>query len=169
MAGQRASTLIELTVVMALTLVLAAGLLMMLNSHFTFMRILSSMEFLRDDAPQTNVMLTGIFGKADSYRIYGTRADAMADTGAVNTGGTAVRLLFRNPNGTTSQGVVAFETIAGKTQLNFYSFDNGWPGNPSWTISHRPTAVTFADNTGVLLVTMTGPNNEQVTYGGTGE
>lgn len=162
-------TLIEITAYLAMTMILSMILLMMLQSHFTFMRILSSYEFLRDDAPQVNVMLTGILGKADSYRIYGSAADAKASSSAVNSGGRAVRLRFRNPNGTIGEGIVAFEVVAGEGQLNYYNFDGGWPASADWTISHRPTIVDFADNTGVLLVTLTGPYNETITYAGTGE
>ena len=133
------------------------------------MRILSSYEFLRDDAPQVNVMLTGILGKANSYRIYGSAADAKASSNPVNSGGRAVRLRFRNPNGTVGEGIVAFEAVGGENQLNYYNFTGAWPGTADWTISHRPALVYFADDTGVLLVTLTGPYNETVTYAGTGE
>ncbi len=166
---QQGFTLVEMTMVLAMLMVLAAALMMMLQSHVTFMRVLSSYSFLRDDAPQVNNMLTGIFGKADSYRIYSSTSSAKANTGEVNTGGTAVRLRFRNPNGTFDEGIVAFETVSGVTKLNFYNYDGSWSGTPNWTITQQPTAVTFADDTGILLVTMTGPHGEQVTYGGTGE
>lgn len=162
-------TLVEMTIVLAMLMVLAAALMLMLQSHVTFMRVLGSYAFLRDDAPQINTMLAGIFGKADSYRVYGSLADAKGDTGAVNTGGTAVRLRFRNPNGTFEQGIVAFETVGGDTQLNYYYNDGGWNATPNWTISHQPTAVDFEDTTGILIVTLTGPNGEEITYGGTGE
>ncbi len=166
---QKGFTLVEMTMVLAMLMVLSAALMMMLQSHVIFMRVLGSYAFLRDDAPQVNNMLTGIFGKADSYRIYSSTSSAKADTGAVNTGGTAVRLRFRNPNGTFDEGIVAFETVSGVARLNFYNYDGSWSGTPNWTITQQPTAVTFADSTGILLVTMTGPNGEQVTYGGTGE
>ena len=166
---QKGMTLIELTVYIALSLALSAALLMMLQSHFTFMRMLSSMAFLRDEAPQVNVMLTGILGKADSYRIYGSTADAKAASNAVNTGGTAVRLRFRNPNGTLSEGIVDFSVVAGEPQLGYHNFDGGWPAAADWVITQRAAAVTFADDTGVLLVTLTGPRGEQITYAGTGE
>ncbi len=160
-------TLIEITAYLAMTLLLSMILMMMLQSHFTFMRILSSYEFLRDDAPQINVMLTGILGKADSYRIYGSVDDAKNANSAMNSGGSAVRLLFRNPDGSIGQGIVAYEAANG--QLNYYNFTGAWPATADWTISHRPTAVDFSDNTGVLLVTLTGPYNETITYAGTGE
>ena len=143
---------------------------MMLQSHVIFMRVLGSYAFLRDDAPQINNMLTGIFGEADTYRIYGSLANAKADTAALNNGGTAIRLGFRNPDGSLQQGIVAFETVAGDPQLNFYSFTGGaWNATPNWTISHQPSAVTFADTSGIVIVTLNGPNGEQITYGGTGE
>jgi hypothetical protein len=166
---QSGMTLVELTVYMAMALALSAALLMMLQSHFTFMRMLSSMAFLRDDAPQMNTMLTGILGQADSYRIYGSAIDAKAATNAVNTGGTAVRLRFRNPNGTFSEGIVDFSVIAGEPQLGYYNFNGAWSASPDWLISQQPTAVDFDDTSGILLVTLTGPFGEQITYAGTGE
>ena len=171
---QKGMTLIELTVYMALTLALSAALLMMLQSHFTFMRMLSSMAFLRDEAPQVNIMLTGILSEAESYRIYNSTTAAkkgVAGT-AVTTGGTAVRLLFKNPDGSFSQGIVDFRMVAGKPQLGYYNFDlvlGKWPATPDWLISQQPSAVTFANDTGILLVTLTGPLGEQITYAGTGE
>ncbi len=127
------------------------------------------MAFLRDDAPQVNIMLTGILGKADSYRIYGSTADAKAAANAVNTGGTAVRLTFRNPDGSLAEGIVDFSTLAGQGQLGYYNFNGAWAATPDWFISRRATAVTFDDTTRILLVTLTGPFGEQITYAGTGE
>lgn len=166
---QGGMTLVELTVYIAMALALSAMLLMMLQSHFTFMQMLTSMRFLRDDAPQINVMLTGILGKADSYRIYGSTANALAGVNAVNTGGTAVRLRFRNPDGSFEEGIVSFGTVAGKPQLGYHNSNGAWTTTPDWVISQQPVAVTFADDTGILLVTLTGPYGEQVTYAGTGE
>lgn len=164
-----AFTLVEMSMVMLMLLLLSAVLLLMLQSHVNFMRIMGSYTFLRDDAPQVNNMLTGIFGKADSYRIYSSASNAKANTGSINIDGKAVRLSFRNPDGSYDEGIVAFEVVAGEAKLNFYSFDGAWGGTPNWTISQQASAVTFADDTGILLVTLTGPNGEQVTYGGTGE
>lgn len=166
---QSGMTLVELTIYIAMALALSSALIMMMQSHYTFMRMLSSMTFLRDDAPQMNVMLTGILGKADSYRIYGSTADAKASTNAVNSGGTAVRLRFRNPNGTFGEGIVDFSMVAGEGQLGFYNFNGGWGATPDWLISQQPTAVNFDDTSGILLVTLTGPFGEQITYAGTGE
>ena len=165
----KAFTLVEMTLVLAMLMILAAALMMMLQSHVIFMRALGSYAFLRDDAPQINNMLTGIFGKADTYRIYGSLANAQAKVAPVNTGGTAIWLGFRNPNGSFEEGIVAFETVGGN-KLNFYSFTGGvWNGVPNWTISQQPSTVTFADTNGIVLVTLTGPMGEQITYGGTGE
>ncbi|MFK5922237.1 MAG: hypothetical protein QM496_08665 [Verrucomicrobiota bacterium] len=164
-----AFTLVEISMVMAMLMLLAAALIMMLQSHVTFMRILQSYTFLRDDAPQVNNMLTGIFGKANSYRIYSSVGNAKANTGSINVDGKAVRLSFRSPDGSYDEGIVAFEVVAGEAKLNFYSFDGAWNVTPNWTITQQASTVTFADDTGILLVTLTGPNGEQVTYGGTGE
>lgn len=164
---QKGFTLVELTLVMGMTLVLSAALMMMLRSHITFMRVLSSYEFLRDDAPQMNLMLTGILGQATEYKIYQSTGDAQSDSNAVTSSGTAVRLRFRNPDGTFAEGLVSFEGGV----LNYYSRPVGtsWPGSASWTISEQATAVDFDNTSGILLVTLTGPYGEEITYAGTGE
>ena len=132
------------------------------------------MAFLRDEAPQVNIMLTGILTEAESYRVYTSTAAAKLGAAgtAVTTGGTAVRLLFKNPDGTFSEGIVDFRTIAGEPQLGYYNYDQilgAWSATPDWLISQRAQAVTFANDTGILLVTLTGPYGEQITYAGTGE
>jgi hypothetical protein len=40
-------------------------------------------------------------------------------------------------------------------------------GTPQWHISKQPTNVSFALQSGVLRMTLTGPNGEQITYSGT--
>ncbi|MCF6237751.1 MAG: hypothetical protein L3J79_02890 [Candidatus Marinimicrobia bacterium] len=165
-------TLIEITMYLAMSMVLSATLLLMLQSHFTFMRVLSSFEFIRDDAPQINVVLTEVFGKATSYRIYNTTSNARFGGAGVTSGGKAVVLNFRNPDGTQGSSIIGLDTTAGNTSLNFYNYDlvaGSWPASPSWTISEQVADVDFSIDQGIMLVTLTGPRNEQITYGGTDE
>lgn len=168
----RGFTLIEMTLAMALTLGIAAAVIGMLQQQISFTGILARFQFLREDAPQINTLMTNLVNRSDSYRIYGSRANAIAATGAVQTGGRALRLRFREPDGTTSNAIISFEDHNGKNRLNFYYRPNGqtsWPTTPTFVISSLPSLVDFSNNTGILLVTMTGPNSEQITYAGNPE
>lgn len=162
-------TLVEMTLALALSLGISATVVAIMRQQVSFTQINASFQFLCQDAPQVNSLLATILQKADSYSIYGTRADAMSATSAVQTGGRALRLRFRNPDDTENLAVVAFEEISGVSRLNFYFLATGqtnWPNNPTWVISSRPALVDFANDTGILLITMTGPRGEQITYAG---
>jgi type II secretory pathway pseudopilin PulG len=166
---RRGYTLVELTLAIGLSLGVSGAIVGVLTQHSNFMRILSQFDFLRDDAPQINSVMSRLTGQAVSYRLYATKADAFANTDAVNTGGTALRLIFRNPSGLIDQTVVVFENISGRDQLNLYQFNGSWPAQKDWTITSKATVVTFADTTGILEMTLTGPQAEQITYSATSE
>ncbi len=156
---------------MALTLAMgiAAALLGLLQQQISFTRALNDFQFLRDDAPQINTLLTNIINKADNYRIYPNLASAKALTGAVRSDGRSVRLRFRNPDGTYDQAIVSFEIRSGEKQLNYYFRDKastGWSSAPNWTISKKPTTVDFDNSTGLLLVTLIGQKGDEITYAG---
>lgn len=165
----RGFTIIEMTVALAMTLGIASTIVGMLQQQVAFVGLVSRFQFLRDEAPQINTLLTTIINKADSYRIYGSTSNAKAATGALQADGRALRLRFRNPDGTTSHAIIAFENQGGRNRLNYYfraQNQSTWSSSPSWTISSRPALVDFSNTTGILLITMTGPNGEQITYAG---
>ncbi len=162
-------TLLEMTLALAMSLGIAGTVVGLLQQQISFTKILSNFQFLREEAPQINTLLATLINKADSYRIYGNRASAAAASGAVQTGGRALRLRFRNPDGTTNYAIVSFEYFNGKNRLNFYyrpADQTSWPTSPSWTITSKPSLVDFSNNTGILLIAMTGPNGEEITYAG---
>ena len=166
----RGMTLTEVTLAMMLALGVAATTVVMAGQHVSFMRLLNDFTFLRDDAPTINTLLGRIITKADAYRIYADKSSTFAGAGAVTNGGSALWLRFRNPDGTFQQSAIVFETLSGDTSLNYYNHNGtAWPGTPDWTISSQPSNITFANNTGVLLITMTGPNSEEITYVGNAE
>jgi type II secretory pathway pseudopilin PulG len=165
---RRGYTLVELTLAIGLSLGVSGAIVGVLTQHSNFMRILSEFDFLRDDAPQINSVMSRLSGQAVSYRLYASKSDAFDNINAVNTGGTALRLIFRNPNGVIDQTVVAFEAI-NDGELNLYQFNGGWPADKTWTITSKATGVTFADTSGILEMTLTGPRSEQITYSATSE
>lgn len=162
-------SLLEITIALALAMGVAGIGLTMLTQHTAFMSMVSKFAFLREDAPQINSLVSRIMGQAVTYRVYSNKNDAFNNANATTTGGNAMRLVFRNPNGQLDQSALVFESINGEEQLNFYNFDGGWPASPSWTVASNLTSVTFANDTGVLLMSLTGPNGEEITYVGSPE
>jgi type II secretory pathway pseudopilin PulG len=162
-------TLLEMTIALSLSLGIASTVVGLLQQQVSFTRLLSKFQFLREEAPQVNTLLATLIQTADSYRVYGNRSDAFSGSGAILEEGRALRLRLRNPDGTEDHAVVAFESFLGKNCLNFYfrpSGQSAWPSSPNWTISSKLALVDFSNRSGVLLVTMTGPDDEQITYAG---
>lgn len=162
-------TLLEMSVAMALTLGLATMLVGIMQQQVSFTRMLTQFRFLREEAPNINTLMTTMINKADSYRIYASTGNAKAATNAIRDGGRALRLRLRNPDGTAAHAIIAFENQSGVNRLNYYYRDHSastWPNSPSWTITSRPALVNFSNSSGILLVTMTGPDGEEITYAG---
>ena len=163
-------TMVELALAVALTLGISAALIGLIQQQISFTSMLNNFRFLRDEAPQVNTLMTNIINRADNYRIYPDLARAKQLSGAVRSGGTAIRLRFRNPDGTSDHAIVAFEQVSGEKQLNYYfraHDDVDWSATPNWTISASPDQVTFDNTAGVLLITLTGVNGDQIAYAGT--
>ena len=128
-------TLMEVTLALALAMSVAAATVLMAGQQVALMRLLSDFAFLRDEAPSINTLLGRIIQKSDSYRVFPDRGSVFAGSGAVNTGGTALWLRFRNPDGTFQQSALVFETISGESGLNYYNHDGTtWSPTPDWTV-----------------------------------
>lgn len=169
---RRAFTLIEMTMALAMTLTIAAIILTLLQQQLTFGKALAKFGFLRDEAPQINTLLTSLVNEADTYRIFVDLDSAKSFSNAVRTEGKSLRLRFRRPDGATDDGIVAFEERNGIKQLNYYLKTSGaisWPTTPRWTASSKPSNVEFDNSFGILQVTMTGPNGDEITYAGNPE
>lgn len=169
---RRAFTLIEMTMALSMTLTIAAVLLLLLQQQLSFGKAMGKFAFLRDEAPQVNTLLTSLTSRADTYRIFTNLDSAKGFTNAVRTEGKALRLRFRNPDGSTQDGIVSFEERNGKNELNYYLKEGSttaWSNNPRWTVSSKPSNVVFDNSFGVLHVTMTGPNGDEITYAGNPE
>lgn len=170
--GRAAFTLLEMTLAISLSLGIASAIVGLLQQQLSFTSTLNHFHFLREEAPQINTLLGTVINKADSYRIYASRNDAMASSGAIRSDGRALRMRLRNPDGTAAHAVVAFETAGSVNRLNFYFRNHNqasWPSSPSWTISSKPALVDFDNTSGILLITLTGPKGEQITYAGNPE
>ncbi|MDF1823933.1 MAG: type II secretion system protein [Verrucomicrobiales bacterium] len=162
-------TLIEMTLAVVLSVGIAAVIVVMVQQQISITSTINRFSFLREDAPQINVLMSNLITQADDYRIYPNTANAKAALNAVTEDGNAIRLRFRLPDGSIDNAIVAFETISGKKQLSFYYKDSGtpaWQTAPDWVVSSRPDVVRFSNNTGVLEITLVGKYGEEVTFAG---
>jgi prepilin-type N-terminal cleavage/methylation domain-containing protein len=164
---QRGFSLIELTLVVSLSVMLASAVLGMFNSNLQMMNQAVKYQFLAKDAPFIGLLLTKTIGNAEDYRIFANRNNAVAGTPAVLTG-PAVRLWMRQPNSTFRQAILSFESINNHQGIYFFLADDltgAFPATPSWELAGgQLTGATFDASTGVLLATLNGSYGDQYTF-----
>src|SRR6202011_3942738 len=97
--SQSGFTLIELTLVMGISVMVAGALIGMFQAHIQMLNQAAKYRFLAQDAPFIGLLLTRTVGNAEDYRIYATGSDARSDVNRVISG-QAVRLWMRQPNST---------------------------------------------------------------------
>jgi hypothetical protein len=162
---QSGFTLVELTLVMGISVMVAGALIGMFQAHIQMLAQASKFSFLAQDAPFIGLLLTRTIGNAEDYRIYASGAAARSDGTRVPTG-AAVRLWMRQPNSTFRQAVLSFETINNHPGIYFFLTDTGvFSATPNWELAGAQlTNATFDANSiiypGVLLVTLYGSNND---------
>jgi prepilin-type N-terminal cleavage/methylation domain-containing protein len=164
-------TLIELALVMGISVLVASGLIGLAKADIQMLNQASKFKFLSQDAPIIGLLLTRTIGNAEDYRIYPSRAAAASDTGRVLSG-AAVRLWMAQPYSTSSpqdstkwfqQAILSFETINGHQGIYFFLADptGAFPATPNWELAGgQLTNAIFDANSGVLLVTLNGSNND---------
>lgn len=165
----RGFTLVEMALATALTLGIAIATITVVQQQLSISSTINQFNFLRDDAPQINVLLTNLISQADDYSIHTTTANAKAGTAAVINNGRALRLRFRLPDGTTNFAIISFETVSGERQLSFYnkrSTQQSWPVLPNWVVSSKPDTVNFSNAAGILEITLVGKYGEEFTFAG---
>jgi hypothetical protein len=160
------TTLIELALVLAVSLLIASALASLLNVHCQMLTVSSTYRFLSQQAPQLGLLLTKTMGSSDDFRIYGKLGDAIADQNHVLTG-PAVRLWMREPGAAPRTAILSFATSGAAKGLCYYlaSSTGSFPAGPTWKMpSGNLTNATFDDTTGILLVTLQGSNHDQITF-----
>jgi prepilin-type N-terminal cleavage/methylation domain-containing protein len=184
---QRGFSLIELSLVLGLSVMIASGLVGMFNAHLQMMKQAAQYQFLAEDAPFIGLLLTRTIGNAEDYRIYASRTAAESPTGTPVLSGPAVKLWMAQPNGISlaqpnatsyRQAILSFETINGHNGIYFFLADpntGAFPATPNWELAgSQVTAAAFNANAnsnpttgilpGVLLITLTGSNNDQYMF-----
>jgi hypothetical protein len=158
-------TLLEMSTAMSMLVVLGIALVTMMQQHMMFMNFFRQQSFLTSEAPQIGNLLARILNEADHYFVYASKEDALAAGAPVLSGGHALRLFFKSPTDETVERLIAVESVTGGKMLNFY----GWKPDgtaTSWTISKKIQNAEFLSTGGILNITLTGPNGEEITYGG---
>ena len=184
---QQGYTLIELGLVIGLSMMIAAGLVGLYQAHVQALNQAIKYQFLAKDAPFIGLLLTRTMGNADDYRIYSSRGAATSGGAPILTGqatkpatGPAIRLWMRQPNANNSQpnssfrqAILSIESINNHWGIYFFLADpntGAFSSTPNWELAGSPTTtssavsqltgVKFDASTGVLLVTLSGPNND---------
>jgi type II secretory pathway pseudopilin PulG len=164
-------TLIEMSIAMTLAISIGAIMVTLLQQQISFHRIMRVQNFLVQEAPQVSNTVTQILNRADAYRIHVDLTDAVADAGAVTSGGKVLVVGFLDPDGSQDFGMIAFETIDGEPVLGYYNLSAAGAfagaGHPDWIISRRVQDVEFFVQNGVFRLQLTGPAGESITYSGT--
>lgn len=172
---RRGFTLLELSIAIMIGMATGGLVITLFNQQLTFLSIFKTQNFLVEEAPIINSYVSRLVGKADRFRLHADFREANAVTVTnPSLGPSSVLVLkFRQPNGTMTTGILAFEDLndGNGPVLNYYL--NPTPGAvtavPTWTVTklRAPGNISFSVVLGVLRMTITGPNNEQIVYSGT--
>jgi prepilin-type N-terminal cleavage/methylation domain-containing protein len=162
---QSGFTLIELTLVMGISVMVAGALIGMFQAHIQMLTQAYKYNFLAEDAPFIGLLLTRTIGNAEDYRVYASGPIARTSTGTPVLTGPAVKLWMRQPNSKFRQVVVSFESIGGHQGIYVFLTDTGTFSAPPWELAGgQLTNATFDATSGVLLATLNGSYNDQYIF-----
>ena len=168
-------TLIELTIVLLLTLFIGAATLGLFNQQINTMRVISQQNFLLRDAPEIVGIVNRIIPRANAFQMF-------TNTGNLGTGvtsdATVLALRFQDSSKATAGdtdlsfnfSAIVFNATTG--DLEYYNNLNSTTqiagATPNWIIATNVTNTVFSvDGNGVILMTITGPRGESITYAST--
>lgn len=168
---RRGYTLVELSIAMLVGMAVASLCLAMVSQYTNFQQMMMRQNFLIEEAPVLNNLLSRMIGRAEAVRLYPNLSAALGETGAVETGASALALSYSNPDGTRSFAVIGLEQGSSGKFLKFYPIGASGGVNSAtsaaWTLSRSVSSVDFRMQNGILRITLTGPNGESITYSGT--
>lgn len=171
---RRGFTLIELSISIMLGLATGAMVIALFNQQLAFLKLYKAQNFLTDEAPIISMYVSRLIGKADRFGLYNTVDDALSEKNSRMSNSSVaplpkvVALVFRQMDGTKRKTIMSFENRGSGNALYYYLVPtSGVLGVPQWTISKAPRDVSFAMENGILRMTLTGRQNEQITYSGT--
>ena len=165
----RGYTLVELTLAMSIGMMVAAMSLMLFNQQVSFLRIFRAQDFLTREAPLISNYVARVINNAEGYSLY-------TDINALKNGDTAVLsdanvlvLRFKQSDGTERAAVLSYEDFNSEPGLYYRLVpdDGSALGDPDWAITKQPADAVFSVEQGILRMTLSGPNGEELTYSGT--
>lgn len=137
-------TLIELTVTMVVGLMIALISMMLFTHQLSMFNVLRDQNFMIREAPQVNSLLNRLISRSDAL--------------LVDPDNNKLTLTFIDPtDNSTTTSEIAFE----EGNLIYKSTDS------TWTISTQLKAVDYSYDHGVLLITLTGPNDGEIKHAST--
>lgn len=165
---QRGFTLIELTIAIMLGLATGTMVLALFTQQLAFLKIFKAQNFLTEEAPIISMYVSRLIGKSDRFRLHDSVADALSGANPRLTTSPVVVLNFRQPDGAMKATILSFENRGSGAALYYYVVPNsGLLGEPQWAVTRNPSNVSFSMVQGILRMTLTGRNGEQITYSGT--
>jgi hypothetical protein len=154
-----------MTIAITIGLMVAIMALTLVNQQIAFTRIFNTQSFLTNEAPMISETLAKICSRADGFRLYGSKSNALAGTGAVMTDATVAELRFRTADGNLQRALLSWEDPGSGSVLNYYLVSSGGTiGTPNLQVTGKPSQVRFGIEGGLLRVRLTGPSGEEITY-----
>lgn len=162
-----AFTLVELSLAIGIGMAVSALSLALFQQQLSFLNIFRSQSFLTEEVPLINMHVSKLVGKAERFRLHATVDDALNGVAPRLTASPVLILNFRQPDGSVRASILSFENReSGKALYHYVVSDEGEVNAPQWHVTKAPRDVSFAVEQGILRMTLTGPNNERVTYSG---
>lgn len=164
---RRGFTLVELTLALAVGMMIASMAMALFNQQLAFLRIYGAQRFLTEEAPLISLHVSKLVGRAERFRLHDSVADALSGSNPRTTASPVLVLKFRQPDGAVRTGILAFENRNSGSALYYHIVPvSGVLGAPQWYVSKQARDVSFTVETGILRMTLSGPNGEVVTYSG---
>ena len=140
-------TLIELTLALGLGLMVGSVMLAVVNQQVAFLTIYRKQNFLIDEAPMMNMYFSRIVSKADKVELCTLSLNDEMGTPAEDTQtGNALKMYFRQPDGTWTASLLAYSGTHHKlSYYNLADVDATTVGNANWEVARlgadpNPTA-----------------------------
>ena len=167
--ARRGYTLVELTLAMSVGMMGAAISLMLFNQQMNFLRIFRAQDFLVREAPLISNYVVRVIGSAEGYQLFTDIGSLQAGDSAVLEDAQVLVLRFMESDGTEKASILSFEDHPEMGEGLYYRLvpPSGVVGDPDWAITKEPLGVKFAVEQGVLRMTLSGPNGEELVYSGT--
>jgi hypothetical protein len=168
---RRGLTLIELTIAIMIGLATGSMVVALFNQQLAFLTIFRAQGFLTEEAPIISMYVSRLIGKADRFRLHDNIADALSGANPRLTASPVLVLNFRQldkPSEPMRATILSFEDRGTGPALYYYVVPTaGALGAPQWAVTKSPANVSFSMVAGVLRMTLTGVNGEEITYSGT--